>query len=197
MENPFSIEIGDGPSWRPPTFETARLVLRPLRLDDAPAVFAYASDPKVCRHTLFNRHESILDSEHFVGKYAPASYAEKQPEPLGIVWKETGNLIGTCGCFWSSKPNGVMELGYALSEPFWGKGIIVEAATAVIDHVFTGYDCERLQARVLDGNAASGRVLEKLGFTLEGTLRHALFVRSVHRDVTVYSLLRTERILAA
>ena len=67
-----------------------------------------------------------------------------------------------------------MELGYWIAEPFWGQGLAVEACRAVVTHAFRQVQPERMQARVIAGNDASRRVLEKLGFHYEGTLRAAL-----------------------
>jgi ribosomal-protein-alanine N-acetyltransferase len=62
----------------------------------------------------------------------------------------------------------------------------------VLDLAFAEYGPERVQARVIDGNDASARVLLKLGFRYEGTLRRSLFRREAFEDVRMYSLLRDE-----
>jgi ribosomal-protein-alanine N-acetyltransferase len=85
-----------------------------------------------------------------------------------------------------------MELGYWIAEPFWGKGYVVEACRTVLKFVFEEYAPERMQARVIEGNAASARVLTKLGFRAEGTLRRALLRRGKFEDVQMFSLLRDE-----
>ena len=85
-----------------------------------------------------------------------------------------------------------MELGYWLAEPFWGKGYTVEACRAVLNFAFAEYVPERMQARVIDGNTASERVLTKLGFRHEGMLRRSLLRRGKFEDVRMYSLLRDE-----
>jgi ribosomal-protein-alanine N-acetyltransferase len=101
-------------------------------------------------------------------------------------------VIGTVGCFWTAKLHCTMELGYALAEPFWGRGLITEASRALLDHVFEVYAVERVQARCMVENSASERVMQKLGMTLEGTLRASLLRRGRFRDVQMYSLLRDE-----
>jgi [ribosomal protein S5]-alanine N-acetyltransferase len=85
-----------------------------------------------------------------------------------------------------------MELGYWLAEPFWGRGLAVEACRVLLDHVFREYGPERLQARVIAGNVASSRVLDKVGFRFEGTLRSALLRREKFEDLHIYSLLRAD-----
>jgi len=180
--------------WTPPTLETERLILRPVTDDDATAVFLYASNPNVTRFTLFETHQSIEESHWFVNSYRQSRYVNKEPDPLGIVLKNdpVQMMIGALGAHWVSQPNGTMEIGYSIGEPYWGRGIIVEAATALIRFVFTEYAVERLQARVFLGNDASDRVLTKLGFTREGVLRSLVLRRGQWWDIAMWSLLRGE-----
>lgn len=180
--------------WTPPRLETQRLILRPVTADDAEAVFLYCSNPNITRYTLFETHETIEHSRWFVNDYAHSRYTSKEPDPLGIVIKNdpVGMLVGALGAHWASQPNGTMELGYSLAEPFWGRGFVVEAARTLIDYLFSEFAVERLQARVFAGNEASERVVQKLGFTKEGVLRSLILRRGRWWDIVVYSLLRSE-----
>ena len=85
-----------------------------------------------------------------------------------------------------------MELGYWIGEPFWGKSYVAEACRAVLALAFAEYKPERMQARVIAGNEPSARVLAKLGFREEGTLRKSLLRRERLEDVRMFSLLRDE-----
>ena len=85
-----------------------------------------------------------------------------------------------------------MELGYWVGEQYWGQGLAVEASRAVVAHAFEVCGPERLQARVIAGNEPSVRVLEKLGFRYEGTLRASLLRRGNFEDVMYFALLRSE-----
>jgi len=179
--------------WTPPTLQTERLLLRPVTPDDAQAVFDYASNPNVTRFTLFETHQTIDESRWFINDYARSRYSCKEPDPFALVFKaEPNRMIGALGVHWASQPNGTMEMGYAIGEPYWGRGLVVEAAAAVMRFVFTEYAVERLQARVFVGNDSSERVLQKLGFTREGVLRSLIFRRGAWHDLVVYSLLRQE-----
>lgn len=182
-----------GFDWTPPVLTTPRLLLRPLTEADAGAVFAYASNPNLTRFTLWDTHHSLADSDLFVGEYARAKYREGQYEPYGITWRGRPDwVIGTVGCYWASRPNGTQELGYALAEEYWNRGVVTEAAAAVIAEVFRDTEAERVQAHCMVGNAASARVLEKLGMAFEGVARHAVRVRGEYRDVMRYAVLRGE-----
>jgi ribosomal-protein-alanine N-acetyltransferase len=180
------------PEWRPPILTTSRLTLRAFTDEDADAVFAHAKNPNVTRFTLWDHHKNINDTLIFVHDYAQIRYREGMPEPYAITINPDTRPVGSLGCFWAAKPNLTMELGYWIAEPFWGKGYIVEAARAVLAHAFAHYDVQRMQARVIEGNDASARVLAKLGFREEGTLRKALLRRGKFEDVRIFSLLREE-----
>jgi ribosomal-protein-alanine N-acetyltransferase len=181
------------PEWRPPNLATPRLVLRPFTEADAETVFAHAKNPNVTRFTLWDHHKSLADSLAFVHDYALHRYREGTPEPYAItIATDVANPIGACGCFWTSHPNRTMELGYWIAEPFWGQGIAVEACRVLLNYVFADIQPERIQARVIVGNDASRRVLDKLGFCHEGTLRRALLRRDEFEDVMMYAVLRNE-----
>lgn len=179
--------------WTPPTLETDRLVLRPVGESDADAVHAACCNPNLTRFTLFETHRSMDDTLAFVREYAVANYFEKVPDPFAVTVKPAPYLVGAVGCRWASRPHRCMELGYWLAEPVWGHGYAAEAAAAVVRFAFANYQVERIQARVIVGNPASVRVLGKLGFRHEGTLRSAVFRRERFEDVLLFALLRDER----
>jgi ribosomal-protein-alanine N-acetyltransferase len=179
--------------WRPPTLETPRLILRPVGEGDAEAIFRYASNPNVTRYTRFETHRDMSDAFTFISEFAMKHYADGLPGPFGICWKEKSeDLLGTIGCGWATRVNKTMELGYAIAEEFWGRGIVAEASRAVITHVFANYDVARLQAHCMAENTASARVMEKVGMTFEGRLRQAVFRRGQSWDMVIYSVLRSE-----
>ncbi|HEY9898766.1 MAG TPA: GNAT family N-acetyltransferase [Pantanalinema sp.] len=176
-----------------PQLQTPRLLLRPLVESDAEAVFAYCSNPNVSRYTLWEPHRTLDDALVYIRDYALPKYEKGIPEPFAIVLKEQGDrVIGTVGAFWASEPNRCLELAYALAEPYWGQGIVAEAAQAVRDFVFAEHPIERLQCRCKVENAPSARVMEKVGMKWEGTLRASIFHRDRFWDMHYYSLLRSE-----
>ena len=91
-------------------------------------------------------------------------------------------------------PNGVgeVEVGWHLHPDSWGHGYATEAAGALLRWAFETMDLNRVQAEVDTRNAASARVLEKLGFVREGTLREDCIVNGEVSDSWVYGLLRRE-----
>ena len=79
------------------------------------------------------------------------------------------------------------ELGYWLAQPFWGKGIIMEAIKQMTDYGFTTFDINRIFARPFGTNTASQKVLQKAGFTLEGRFEKTCFKSGEYLDELVYA----------
>ena len=186
----FIAKLLDDPNknWTPPTLTTERLLIRPIELTDAESIFKYAKNPKVSRYTLWESHQTLQDSVNFIQDYVFPLYAEREPEAMGIAFKETPDqLIGSVGCFWGSKKSKNMEMGYALSEEHWGKGIMVEAAKAVMDYCFKEFGLKRIQARCKVENLGSARVMEKLGMKFEGTHKSSVLHRGRYWDLHVYA----------
>jgi len=174
--------------WKPPVLITDRLILRPIDVIDAEAIFSYAKNPNVCRYTLWEAHQSVEDSLNYIKDYIFGYYSKGVPEPFGITLKDNPqNVIGTVGCFWTSKQAKAMELAYAIAEEHWGKGLVVEASQAVMDYCFREFNLKRIQARCKTENIASSRVMEKLGMSYEGTLKSAIFHRDRYWDMRYYA----------
>lgn len=175
-------------SWTAPELKTERLILRPVELSDAKAIFNYAKNPNVSRYTLWEPHQSISDSVNYIQEYVFHYYKKGVPEPLGITLKESPQtIIGTVGCFWVSQASKSMELAYALDENFWGKGIAAEASIAIMDYCFKEYKLKRIQARCKSENKASAKVMEKIGMTYEGTFKAAIHHRNRYWDMHYYA----------
>jgi ribosomal-protein-alanine N-acetyltransferase len=175
-----------------PEIETQRLLLRKMRLDDAEAMFAYASDSAVTRYVLWDTHRSIEDSESFL-RLAIDGYERGDFGGWGVVLKDSGAFIGTCGLDAGYAPEHARaELGYVLSREYWGKGLIPEAVRAIIAFGFARVELNRIEARCIAANIASARVMEKAGMTYEGTLREREFIKGAYRDMKLYSILRRE-----
>lgn len=196
MDGEFSNEIknlvgsllSEKEKWKPPTIKTDRLILRPIELGDAESVFSYAKNPNVCRFTLWEAHQSVQDSLNYIKDYVFDYYSKGVPEPFGIALKNNPQkIIGTVGCFWTSKQARAMELAYAIAEEHWGKGLVAEASEAVMNYCFKEFELKRIQARCKTENQGSRRVMEKVGMTFEGTLKSAVFHRERHWDMHYYA----------
>lgn len=175
-----------------PELETERLILRRMRLDDAEDMFAYASDPLVTRYVLWETHRTLEDAKAFL-RSATEGYERGDFGGWGVVLKDTGTFVGTCGMEAGYAPEHARaELGYVLSRELWGRGLMPEAVRAVVRFGFGRMELNRIEARCIAENAASARVMEKAGMTCEGTLREREFIKGAYRDMRLYSILRRE-----
>jgi ribosomal-protein-serine acetyltransferase len=107
------------------------------------------------------------------------------------VWHR-GRVIGAVGTVHLDRANDSAEIGYFVVGEFEGRGLMTRAVGAFCDHLFEVEGMNRLSARVMVDNARSRALVERLGFTMEGVHRQEYKLRGVHRDLTVYSLLRSE-----
>ena len=174
-----------------PVLETKRLILRKLTNEDLEDMYEYASNEQVTKYVTWATHRNLEDTKRFLD-FALKQYESKSVAPWGIEYKENGRLIGTVDFVsWQPKHNSA-ELGYVLSQPYWGKGITTEATKKLIQFGFDHMDLVRIQARCFVENIGSERVMEKVGMTFEGTLRKAMFAKGKHQDLKMYSILKED-----
>lgn len=171
----------------PPTFSLGGFRLRPLRAADAPAWFAYLSDPRVVEHTSFPALdlagvEAMLQRQ--LDGYAAGTSCR------WAVADVADRLVGTCGFSNWSLPHAHAELVYDLAPAQWGRGVMRSAVQQVLSWAFDTARFNRVHAFVMTSNAPSIRLLEAAGFVREGTLQQYRIARGIPRDFHVYALLR-------
>jgi RimJ/RimL family protein N-acetyltransferase len=158
-----------------PVLETERLTLRAPRLEDVKAIAVLVNDRRVAENTAGIPHPYCLaDAERFV-----ASVNRRDGEACFVVMLD-GTLIGACGI---DPSDGGAELGYWLGVGYWGRGLMTEAARAVIDHAFGDLRHETLQSGARVSNPASRRVLEKCAFQWTGV--RLTRIRAIHSAAPV------------
>jgi ribosomal-protein-alanine N-acetyltransferase len=108
-----------------------------------------------------------------------------------LIEKKDGAKVGYIAHFPAAEKLGV-EIGYVIVPGERSKGHCTEAVKIMVDYLFLSKDIVRVQAHTDIGNAGSQKVLEKAGFSREGTLRKSSFIRGEWRDNFVYSILREE-----
>lgn len=146
--------------------DTPRLSLRKFTLADADALFAIHSDPTTM--CFWPRPRTLEETIEWIER-SMRSYEEHGFGRYLVTLKETGELIGDCGIL-SMTLNGmeVVDIGYILHHPWWGRGLASEAAAAVRDHAFEGLGLPTLHANMAYDHIASQRVAEKIGMTKVG-----------------------------
>jgi RimJ/RimL family protein N-acetyltransferase len=174
-----------------PTLSTARLRLRPFTGADADALFALHSNAHVLRYWDSPPWTDRARAERFVATCERLA-AEGSGARVAMERASDGAFIGWCGLTSWDPVHRSASLGYCLVEAAWGHGYAREAARALLQWGFDTLDLNRVQAEADTRNAASARVLEKLGFVLEGTLREDCVVNGDVSDSWVYGLLRRE-----
>ena len=146
--------------------ETERLILRPWEETDAEECYKYSKDPQVGPICGWPVHTSVENSLQVIRDILIA------PESYAICLKESGSLIGSIGLSNSevAKGDDESELGFWLGVPYWGQGLMTEAASEVIRHGFKDLNLARIWCCYFTGNERSKRVQEKLGFKYQRTI---------------------------
>ena len=174
-----------------PLLQTARLRLRPFEDSDADDLFALQSNTHVLRYWDAPPWSEPARAEKFIARCGEMAQEDVGVRPA-VERASDGAFIGWC-TFSNWNPDfRSASLGYCFSDAVWGHGYATEAARALLGWAFDTLDLNRVQAETDTRNAASARVLEKLGFRREGTLREDCVVNGDVSDSWVYGLLRRE-----
>ena len=148
--------------------ETERLILRPWDETDAESLYEYAKDDRVGPIAGWQPHTDAENSREIIKTVLSA------PETYAVCLKEDNKAIGSIGLMIGKQsnlglPENEGEIGYWIGVPFWGQGLIPEAARELIRHAFADLDFETLWCGYFDGNEKSERCQEKCGFTYHHT----------------------------
>lgn len=174
-----------------PTLHTARLRLRPFTGEDAGALFALHTSVSVLRYWDAPPWSARERAERFIA--ASRQMAEQgSGARLAVERAVDGAFIGWCALNRWNPDYRSASLGYCFDDAAWGRGYATEAASALLQWAFDTLELNRVQAETDTRNAASARVLEKLNFMREGTLREDCVVNGEVSDSWVYGLIRRE-----
>jgi len=171
---------------------TERLMLREFRKDDWPAVLAYQSDPRYLRY-----YDWSGRTPEQVQAFVQVLLDQRRAEPrvkfqLAVTLKKTDRLIGNCGIRRAEPEASQAELGYELAPRHWGRGYASEATQAMLGFAFHELGLHRVWGECIAENAASRRVLENLGMSLEGRLRENRWMKGRWWDTLIYGILAQE-----
>jgi [ribosomal protein S5]-alanine N-acetyltransferase len=180
-----------GMSLLTPTLHTARLRLRPFKDADANALFALHSNAHVLRYWDAPPWTERARAERFITACQQMA-DEGTGTRLAMDRVSDGAFIGWCSLTRWNPDYRSASMGYCLDDAAWGRGYAKEAARALLQWAFNALDLNRVQAETDTRNVASARVLEKLGFLREGTLREDCTVNGEVSDSWVYGLLRRD-----
>lgn len=172
------------------TLETERLILRRWEENDAEDLYRYASDPDVGPIAGWPPHQSIDESRGVI------KTVFRGAEAYAICLKTDNRAIGTIELKLNGHTNltdrdDECELGYWLGKPFWGQGLMPEAAREMLRHAFEDIGMNKVWCGYYHGNAKSKRVQEKAGFRYQRTIEN-VDVPLMHEKRTCHVSLLTK-----
>lgn len=171
--------------------------VRLLRSDDADTLYDVTIRNRQWLAPWMSWMDSVIDVSD---TYAFLRTAEKEAyEHTSFkagIWRH-GTLIGALDLHEIDWLNGNARIGYWLDKEYTGHGIMTRAVHLLAEYAFEALDLHRIEIHVATENHASRRIAERLGFTMEGVLRHAQRLRGAYLDHALYSLLRDDDAPAA
>ncbi|MBQ8740960.1 MAG: GNAT family N-acetyltransferase [Clostridia bacterium] len=173
------------------TLKTERLILRKFTVDDYKDMFNnWANDEAVTRFLTWAPHESMLATRQLLEGWCKAY---ERNDAYNWAMEFEGQIIGNISVVRLSEKSEYAELGYCMSRKHWNKGLMTEAARAVIGFLFSEVGVHRVTIAHAVKNPASGKVAQKCGLTYEGTKREC-FKSSTGEflDIAYYGILKHE-----
>jgi [ribosomal protein S5]-alanine N-acetyltransferase len=175
----------------PATIESDRVLIRAIEEADMADLLVMNQDDQVVRFLPYTKWLTLDDGLAWLARVRKLEAAGTAVQ-LVMVDKASGRVIGACVLFKYDEGSSRAELGFAMAREFWGKGLMLEALTVLIDHAFAVRGVRRLEAEANSLNGASCRLLERLGFVSEGLMRQRYRVKGAIYDTRVFGLLSGE-----
>lgn len=173
------------------TLRTERLTLRRFVIEDVQPMFdTWANDERVTRYMTWAPHGSPELTRQLLEGWI-AGYSK--PNYYNWVMELDGHIIGSISVVHISEHSEYADIGYCMGYDYWNRGLMTEAARAVIDYLFEDVGLNRITIEHAVKNPGSGRVAQKCGLSYEGTKRQ--FFKAISGeflDIAFYGLLRSE-----
>jgi len=170
-------------------FSTERLALRALTSKDAEALWGIHSDQQAMRYW---SSPVLTDKDQAKVLLNRLLESAEAAESMTIMIDYQGRCIGRIALFNYSEQCQRLELGYILSSPYWRKGLMREALSALINKLFSDHQIYRIEADIDPDNKPSAGLLSSLGFALEGRLRARWLIDGKRSDSLIYGLIKPE-----
>lgn len=165
--------------------------LREWKIEDAESVAVVANNPNIAKNlrNVFPNPYTLEDAKWYVNDCIEKENLNQITRAIVV----DGKAVGSIGIFVKDdvyEKSG--ELGYWLGEEYWRRGIMSAAVKQICKEAFAKFDIERIFAEPYEYNAGSRGVLEKAGFTYEGTMRNGVYKNGKVFSYCMYSLLKDE-----
>jgi [ribosomal protein S5]-alanine N-acetyltransferase len=183
---PQGLEILDRP--RLPTLAGERVVLRWMTARDTDALYEIYSDPETTRFWSTTAMTRKGEARQLLREIREEHQAGQLHE-WGMTHRGDDHVIGTCTLFLIDHSNRRAEVGFALGRRWWGRGLMCDGLTTLLDFAFNELGLRRIEADVDPRNRNSIKLLEGLGFRAEGLLRERWNVGGELQDCAFYGLL--------
>ncbi len=177
------------PNFAPLT--SSRLVIRLLREADVPDLLEINGDPEVTQFLPYATWQSLADGQAWFARMNSMAQAGTAQQ-LVLELADAQKVVGTLLYFHHDDKSARGELGYVLGRSHWRQGLMAEALRAFCCHAFGVAGVRRLEAEVNPANHASNALLQRLGFSHEGTLRQRWVNKGAAYDTHLYGLLADE-----
>ena len=169
-----------------------KYIIRSFEDHDAMAMARHVSNPNITR-TLAARFPAPYTERH---AKAWIDLCHLEAEPVNFAITADDNLIGGIGLtVQRGARRRAAEVGFWVAESYWGNGVATAALHAFTDYAFSRFDLIRIFAYVFEGNIASTRVLEKVGFTYEGRLDSSIVKNDLVYGEWLYALVRPQTVV--
>ncbi len=170
---------------RPKQFQTSRLILRKIQKSDQADIYKGLSHPDVIKYYGVN-YASFEETEEQM-----TWYENLEKSNSGLWWsirmRADNSFCGAIGYYNLHEEHRKAELGFWLLPEFWGKGLIKESAEKIIDHLLHEKMLHRMEAYVEGENANSEKVLQKLNFQYEGTMKDCEIKNGRYIDLKIFA----------
>jgi ribosomal-protein-alanine N-acetyltransferase len=174
-----------------PILQTERLTLRRLMVSDTLDMYEYSKNEEVTRYLTWEAHPDASYTREYL-QYLGTHYNVGDFFDWAVVLDSEDKMIGTCGFTRFDYNNNSGEIGYVINPAYRGRGIADEAVRAVMQFGFETLRLNRIEAKFIEGNSASMRVMEKTGMTFEGYHRSSMYIKGDYRTIGVCAILRDE-----
>jgi ribosomal-protein-alanine N-acetyltransferase len=176
-----------------PTLATKRLVLREVTIKDARWYFDHFNTKEIAEGQDHPGPRNLREARAELKLYFIDLFRLKRGFRWGITLEGCDKLIGSAGFYkWVQPERYQAEMGYDLDPAFWGKGIMTEALSAIIQFGFDQMGLHRIEVLISHHNKRSQQLIRRLGFKREGVLRDHYFIEGRFSDDVIFSLLKEE-----